>query len=45
MELLGKMVKEIFTYSDIILYWDIQDKKSKDEQYYVYFNGKLINKS
>lgn len=39
------MVKEIFTYSDIILYWDIQDKKSKDEQYYVYFNGKLINKS
>ena len=29
MELLGKMVKEIFTYSDIILYWDIQDKNQR----------------
>lgn len=39
------MVKEIVTYSDIILYWDITDRKSEDMQYYVYLDGELVNKS
>lgn len=39
------MVNSIVSYSDIILYWDISDRESKDVQYYSYLNGKLINKS
>lgn len=39
------MIKEIVTYSDIILYWDITDRKSEDMQYYVYLNGELVDKS
>lgn len=39
------MIKEIVTYSDIILYWDITDRKSEDMQYYVYLDGELVNKS
>lgn len=36
------MVKEIITFSDIILYWDFNDKKTKNEQYYVYINSEFI---
>ncbi len=35
------MVKSIVTDSDIILYWDNTDRKSKNENYFVYLNGEL----
>ncbi len=39
------MIKEIVTYSDIILYWDINDRKSQDMQFFVYLDGELVKKS
>lgn len=39
------MIKEIITYSDVILHWDISDRENENVQYYTYFNGELVNKS
>ncbi len=39
------MVRDIVTYSDIILYWDYTDRKTKDEKYYVYLDGELKNET
>lgn len=38
-------MKEIVTFSDIILYWDIKERRSKDTQYYTYLDGELANES
>ncbi len=35
------MVKNITTFSDIVLYWDIMDCKTLDEKFYIYFDGDL----
>ena len=37
------MVKEIITCSDIIMHWDIIDRKSESVQYYTYIDGELGN--
>ena len=36
-------VKHIVTWSDIILYWDVDLRKSTEVQYYVYLDGVLVN--
>ena len=37
-----KMIKEIVTRSEIVLYWDICMRKTEDTKYYTYLNGELI---
>ncbi len=35
------MVNSIITFSDIILWWDIKDKVSENESYYIILNGEM----
>ena len=39
------MIKENVTFSDIILWWDVSDRESKDTQYFTFLDGKLTNTS
>ncbi len=37
------MVKHILTFSDLILYWHINDQKNQGEKYYIFANGEKVS--
>ncbi len=39
------MVKHILTFSDIILYWELEDCKDTNREFYTYLNGELKSRS
>jgi len=39
------MIKSIVTYSDIILYWNLNDCKNEKDVYYVFLNGEFVIKT
>ncbi len=39
------MVKHILTFSDIILYWELEDCKDTNGEFYTYLNGELKSRS